>query len=421
MEDSMDTDDESANDIDPSSRYQVLWTNVMAKGRYANPSVYQKAEVLILCWEQASSDMDTKNEVERLKSVFRKSFGYGVTIEKLNANLEKKLQVQVNGRVARFVEDHDGPNTLLIVYYAGHGKPGDNFGDMELYGKIPPKNSRDTNKQADVLEIFDCCYAGQLALTRGQDRLFEYLAATKPMDPTALPGDDSFTSALIWALEQLVEEKPQGRFTTKELLDKIKNDAPHFPKHQFPQLSDRDDINCPSGRIMLHPLQADRTVMEKSGQENATEPADGHVVTLDFEFGKKPSDDRLWSLGERFNELFERNTFAVNRVRWRGMKRTMFGLATRRFQASIRKRRASRQSWPSHQAKQVTIRTSPVPKLDTKFLSPQNPGSETQDSMDVESPGSPMGSTPPSSDMEKDPESFNKSPPGKGDLRRTEH
>lgn len=124
---------ESADEID-ASNYQVVWTNVMAEGRYLSPSVYKKVEVLLLCWKEHSRDIDTQEEVERLKSVFKEGFGYNVTIQQLDATREKKLQLQVNANVANFAEVNDGPDTLLIVYYAGHGKPGEFFGELELIG-----------------------------------------------------------------------------------------------------------------------------------------------------------------------------------------------------------------------------------------------------------------------------------------------
>ncbi|KAL8828692.1 MAG: hypothetical protein Q9170_006495 [Blastenia crenularia] len=419
MEDSSIAQDESDSEID-DSKYQVLWANVMETGRYLNPLAYQKAEVLMLCWEQSSTDMDTMNEINRLRSVFEEKFGYHVNVEYLNQNLKTKLQVQVNGIVASFVRDHDGPSTLLIVYYAGHGKPGENFGSLELMGKTTSrahreKNKRDRNNvvwnkteellkpaEADVLEIFDCCYAGELA-NRGEYRLFEYLAATRPQDTTELPGEKSFTSALIWALERLRIGKPQGRFTTKELLDKIKLDAPHFPKDQKPMLSDRDDPKHSAGRIMLHPLHVDRTASEKPRVGPAEEPADGHRVTLHFEFGRKPSEERLSDFGERLNEMFECNTFQVHRVRWGGMNRTTFNRAVRGFQTPLRKRRASDQGRPVAHLKNTVPRSSiNMARLDGNLLSPQTIGFETQDSVGDESPQSALTSSAPTSDMDRD-------------------
>lgn len=36
--------------------------------------------------------------------------------------------------VSQFLMDEDGPRKLLIVYYAGHGKPGPGPGQLELIG-----------------------------------------------------------------------------------------------------------------------------------------------------------------------------------------------------------------------------------------------------------------------------------------------
>lgn len=138
LEDSSVVDYESTDEIDASER-QVNWTNVMAEGRYHSPSVYEKVEVLMLCWEEHSRDFDTTKEVTELSAVFEKGFGYHVTIQRLDAKRDTRLQIQVNRIVANFVHDHDGPNTLLIVYYAGHGKPGNFFGDLEIFGQVKPR------------------------------------------------------------------------------------------------------------------------------------------------------------------------------------------------------------------------------------------------------------------------------------------
>jgi hypothetical protein len=46
----------------------------------------------------------------------------------------KTAQVQVNKHLADFVFGEDGKNTLLIVYYAGHGIPGYAPGQLVLAG-----------------------------------------------------------------------------------------------------------------------------------------------------------------------------------------------------------------------------------------------------------------------------------------------
>src|SRR5438034_4531070 len=60
----------------------------------------------------------------------------------------------------------------------------------------------------DVLVIFDCCHAGSLCrpYRSRHGRCFEFLAACTADKKTRKPGPDSFTSALIWALKELVEK-----------------------------------------------------------------------------------------------------------------------------------------------------------------------------------------------------------------------
>lgn len=43
-------------------------------------------------------------------------------------------QVQLLSHISNFVLKEDGPHTLLIVYYAGHGTPGPSPGGLELSG-----------------------------------------------------------------------------------------------------------------------------------------------------------------------------------------------------------------------------------------------------------------------------------------------
>ncbi|KAL8754706.1 MAG: hypothetical protein Q9199_004154 [Rusavskia elegans] len=374
-----------------ASRHQVLWTNTMAEGKYQNPSLYEQVEVLLLCWKVC--DMDTTSEVNDLRRVFEVVFGYHATTEFLDANSKQKLQVQVNARVAKFVEDCDGPNTLLIVYYAGHGLPGQFFGDLELTGQISPNDHRDANQrlrnrlvwnktedllrpaEADVLEIFDCCYAGTLGLVRGENRLFEYLAAAKDQGMTGVPGPTSFTRALIFALTTLARHKKEGRFTTDELLRKIKTDAPNFPKDQTPVMSNRDNKKSSAGRIMLHPLRQHKPSGVKS-EECPLKGATGYVMTLHLHFGDKPPDDHVVTLGRNLNKIFERNTLEVHRVRWGGLKATMFTRATRKF--LLIKRRASSQS----QRPTITLpcSTFSTGQLDRHLLSPSAVASDGHDS-----------------------------------------
>lgn len=172
-------------------------------------------------------------------------------------------------------------------------------------------------------------------------RSFEYLAATHEMGSTKVPGIDSFTSALIYALESLVEESEDGRFTTVELLNKIKLEAPHFPKDQNPMLINREK-KFSAGRIMLHPIQKQGSDDELSRKEvTSLDPFKAESLILHFDFSKKPSRAYIEMFGRGLNEIFERDV-NINQVRWGGIRQSMAGRVAKRFRDTLeRNRRAS--------------------------------------------------------------------------------
>lgn len=225
-------------------------------------------------------------------------------------------------------------------------------------------------------------------------RTFEYIAATQHDKTTRVPGKDSFTSALIWALKEL---KPKGRFTTVELLGKIKN-APYFPRDQEPVLREREST-CTNGRIMLHPLGAD------SPHSNAAEPEPTplhdlvrrHTLTLHFELSEKMDTSTFDAFGNSINDVFARNTSIVAGIRWGGIRPSGFARAVEQFQIGGRERRLSATTERS-QRDQLALTPTSMSTL-SPFMS---------DAVDtVSSPASPSGT------IESSQESQDKLPSGK--------
>lgn len=160
------------------------------------------------------------------------------------------------------------------------------------------------------------------------------------MAATPVPGDNSFTAALIYALEALVEENEGGRFTTDQLLRKIQHDAPFFPKNQKPVLSDRAS-NTSAGRIILHPLNQNGSAQSTSKDANSLDLIKRQTLTLHFDFGERPPNDSIELLGRELNNIFDRKALGVNRIRWGSLDSVLYR-AARSFQAaSMRKRRIS--------------------------------------------------------------------------------
>jgi hypothetical protein len=157
----------------------------------------------------------------------------------------------------QFIEEHDGPHNLLIVYYTGHGVYREDLRRLELAGTWNPRVTQGVGRDAranwtktedllrsdevdaDVLTILDTTYASNVVKKgisnssrgdRGTKR-FELMAACAIDQTTAAPGRNSFTRALIDALTALSSEYGRTPFTTfrlhqRILLDIRRHDTP---------------------------------------------------------------------------------------------------------------------------------------------------------------------------------------------------
>jgi len=136
----------------------------------------------------------------------------------------------------------------------------------------------------DVLVIFDCCDAGYLS-NRGTAHAFEYLAACGDKKQTKVPGPNSFTTALIWALREL---KTATSFTTQALKDKIKA-YPELPDKQEPLVFTRPENTA--GPISIAPLgnMASTTHRRSSTVGLAPRPEECFFVDLRLFFNKNLS------------------------------------------------------------------------------------------------------------------------------------
>lgn len=140
-------------------------------------------------------------------------------------------QGQATKYVANFVHGKDKSGQLLVVYYAGHGEVGSD-NRLLLTGQLA-QDERESEMsidwaeventlgkaKADVLVILDCCYAGVLSRaqqsTHGTRKKFQYIAACEAEQRTKSAGPDSFTTAFIWALNELANEPV---FSTRQLV-----------------------------------------------------------------------------------------------------------------------------------------------------------------------------------------------------------
>ena len=172
---------------------------------------------------------------------------------------------------------------------------------------------------ADLFVIFDCCYAGQLAIsTRSvfSSKIFEYLGATQANDVALSPGPDSFSNALAWALEDLASHS-EG-FTTLQLEKKIKL-APRFNSmNQVPCLTTRGEPSL--RRLKIAPLSQDPTVVQKplSSQENDVETV-RYCLQLQFLFSRCPEETHVSDLTNHLMDLVRSQNLPLRQVLWRGL------------------------------------------------------------------------------------------------------
>ncbi|TGO35313.1 hypothetical protein BHYA_0163g00280 [Botrytis hyacinthi] len=322
-------DKEASND----SKFKAIFDEHMSA---KNASVaYREVHVLLLSWDRKDDDLHVEQEVADLENVFRDIFKYKTTQKILQQNPRKHPQVQINLYLAQFVADHDDPNTLLIVYYAGHGKLSDDGDGLALTPSTTHPDEENElheivwssaehniqNTKSDVLVIFDCCNAGEMDRNvRGSDftrRAFEYMAATSQNSTTRKPGPKSFTAALIWALKELVRSKPGKRFSTQELIRKIYR-APNFPETQAPRLTERGPIGS-LRKIVLVPLDQ----QSKSGVrgDNSTGQTDEIKETLNlrFVFNSRITNKIIRELAKDLTNLISGGDFVASTVLWDGI------------------------------------------------------------------------------------------------------
>jgi hypothetical protein len=204
--------------------------------------------------------------------------------------------------------------------------------------------------EADLLAIFDCCYAGALArpLTRSPSRkIFSFVASTEA-DQTAIgPGADSFTSALIHSLHKLVGRS--DGFSVMELLSEIQ-EAPYFKDTgQSPREGWRGD---PPGdqrlkvRALPHAQNPEPAaeVIADSGTIDDVQ----YLLRLDFAFTEPLDQNHVSDFVSDLAHMIKISQSPVKHVAWGFLARRTKRLHLRRFRETawniVRQRRLSSMS-----------------------------------------------------------------------------
>ena len=206
-------------------------------------------------------------------------------------------------------------------------------------------------------------------------RSFEFLGACSSGNTTRAPGDESFTTALIWALQALVEE--QSKFLVSELSCKIR-EAPNFPKDQVPVQFDR---GCRSiQRIMLAPLpeSSDR------GESISRDGGQG-LLNLNLIFDEVPTASAIKQFGRALTHHVYTSEMPVNRIVWGGLTswegvQLSAGAHVRKLHAVKAFKEAGKRrrvSMMKHTSSQTIRPNSATSADDARLLSPSPTPSQT--------------------------------------------
>ncbi|KAF4982028.1 hypothetical protein FZEAL_2278 [Fusarium zealandicum] len=219
---------------DPIPRGPNAETAQSAKRAFPNSaySRYKEVEVLLIRWEE--DELEVEWELNELHKVFRDLYGF--TAEQFLIPTQNSHRNLMRKALA-FVEDHEKEDTLLVVYYGGHGVI--NRARQSTWSCKSDKSYATVEWSAiqtlfemakcDVLLLLDCCSGASAApLTERPTNIKETIAACGFETWTPRPGAQSFTHTLIEVMKEWASQLPfSAAMLHSEILTRLKHAQPH--------------------------------------------------------------------------------------------------------------------------------------------------------------------------------------------------
>jgi hypothetical protein len=170
--------------------------------------------------------------------------------------------------------------------------------------------------EADVLSLLDCCYAAKAYKgTGGELRKYELLAACHRDQITPGPGKNSFTSRLLDALENLLEDDKKPLITLTRLAQMLNTRKTNGPKHSTP-VALLDCLDNHLSHIELSPVSK-RSKEEK--EELQARPPEKAVVKLRFSLAKEHlTQEQIESWAKHMAALIhpQNGEIPIRRIDW---------------------------------------------------------------------------------------------------------
>lgn len=166
-------------------------------------------------------------------------------------------------------------------------------------------------RDADILLIFDCCYAGSLRKCYRGAHTFEFLGACDEEEKTFGPGPKSFTKFLIRALMELAENE-QG-FDTKALLSKTKSYKDFSTTNLNPVLFHRDYRS--TAHIWIEPVPSNEAAgsrhleAELPNDQSTDSPTSPEWLEFSFIFNRPQEFGDIKNLAQSLTEFTANHTF----------------------------------------------------------------------------------------------------------------
>jgi hypothetical protein len=171
--------------------------------------------------------------------------------------------------------------------------------------------------EADVLAIFDCCYASNAMKGYAEDhRVYELIAASPKNHPTPAPGENSFTRRLIDSLRELLEEHKGGCFPTNKLVARISKKYEMSSRGPKVPAELHDRLERYSGRH-IELARVDNKTTERKQEMLDRQPVE--MAHLDLRFSlQKPllKQEQIESLAPKLRAAFENANIQLCRIDW---------------------------------------------------------------------------------------------------------
>ncbi|KAK0701332.1 hypothetical protein B0H67DRAFT_650552 [Lasiosphaeris hirsuta] len=194
----------------PAAGHEAMLARELEDYRPRRTQRYVAVNVLLLYWED--DDIGCAGEITVMGDMFRQSFNYAIWPYKIPS---QDPEMSLNLKVVEFVSSFGQEDSLIIVYYGGHGGPrvatkspctwaAKIVGGPSLdWSAIQPQLT--VLAPCDVVIFLDCCFAGQAARGR-TNRYVELLAATDKdqMTPTGQNKWPSFTKVLTAEMKAML-------------------------------------------------------------------------------------------------------------------------------------------------------------------------------------------------------------------------